>query len=80
MSWLDRLKNVAYAEDEAANAALGGLPRETLSGTIGRAAAAGDWWAIHVGQPLVNWLMSSPTHCQDAAAAEAKRREDDQTA
>jgi hypothetical protein len=74
VSLLDRLRNVAYAEDEAANAALGGKPTETLSGSVGRAAAAGDWWAVHVGEPLVNWLMGSATHCQDAAAAEARRR------
>lgn len=73
----DRVRNVAIGVDETANALVGGKPNETISGTVGRAAAAGDWWAVNVGQPLVNWLMNSPTHCQDTAAAEAKRREVD---
>lgn len=57
---------------------LGGKPTETISGSVGRAAAAGDWWAVNVGQPLVNFIMRNPTHCQDAAAVEAKRREAEQ--
>lgn len=74
----DRVRNVAIGVDETANALVGGKPNETISGTVGRAAQAGDWWALNVGQPLVNWLMGSPTHCQDTAAAEAKRREAEQ--
>lgn len=71
---VDRIKNVAYAIDETVNALIGGQPRETISGTVGRAAAAGKWWAIHIAQPLINFIMMNPNHCQGAAKIEGERR------
>lgn len=73
MSLWTRIVGVFYAEDEAINAAAGGKPTETISGTIGRAAAKGAWWAKWFAQPLVNLIMRNPQHCQQAAAAEAAR-------
>lgn len=81
---LQRLFRVAVAEDEAANAAVGGDFRETLSGSIGRAAEAGKPWAVKVAQPVVNALAFAVTrivtgtgqtqHCQGQAAKEAAMR------
>ena len=47
-----RLLNVAVAVDEVGNSILGGLPREAISGTIGRAYLAGASWA-----PFAAWLV-----------------------
>lgn len=69
-----RVQNVLFGVDETVNAALGGSPRETISGTVGRAAKAGAPWAVWVAQPAVNLLMLNPQHCQQAAAAEAALR------
>lgn len=76
--FLSRLLGVAVAEDEAVNAAFGGSSRETISGTVGRAALAGQWWAKAIAQPLINTLVGNPQHCQAQAAIEAKRREEEQ--
>jgi hypothetical protein len=70
-SLFDRLKLFATEQDEALNALGGGRRGQTLSGTIGRAAQDGKWWAAKVALPLVNVLMHDPTHCQQAAADEA---------
>lgn len=69
-----RLFGFLVGLDEGVNALGGGEPRETLSGSIGRAAIAGKWWAVHLAQPAVNTLMRNPQHCQKAAADEALRR------
>lgn len=72
----DRLLNVAIAEDEAANAALGGRPRETLSGSIGRACGFGGGHARAWG-PLARALVDGlfgRGHCQRQAEKEARRR------
>lgn len=69
-----RLVNVLDAEDEAVNALWGGSPQETISGTVGRAAQAGKWWAVHIARPLINLIMCNPQHCQQIAAVEAARR------
>ena len=69
-----RLVNFLVGEDEAVNSLWGGSPRETISGTVGRAAGSGKWWATNLAQPFVNWLMRNPQHCQEAAADEARRR------
>jgi hypothetical protein len=71
-SLLDRLLGVAIAEDEAANAALGGDPRETISGTIGRAWLAGARWA-RPARALVD-VVFGKGHCLTQAAKEAARR------
>jgi hypothetical protein len=76
-----RLLGVAVAEDEAANALTGGSYRETVSGSVGRAAghtAYGSnppkWWAVHIAQPFINAIFG-PDHCAQQAQAEAVRRQ-----
>lgn len=72
----DRLFNFFYGLDIAVNGALGGRPFETLSGSIGRSAEAGDRWALVVAEPLVN-LCAHPwqrNHCRTCAAEEQTRR------
>lgn len=71
-SLLDRIINIAEAEDEALNAILGGGPRETISGSVGRAYQAGKWWA-----PFVRTVLDAifgQGHCLAQAALEAERR------
>lgn len=72
-SLLDRLLNVAVAEDEAANALVGGKPRETISATIGRARQAGAWWAP-AAAAVVDGLFGAG-HCARMAAVEQARRD-----
>lgn len=70
--------------DEAVNGLDGGSAKETISGTIGRAAAKGNWFAVWIAQPVVNFGAYVVTlivtgkgqvdHCQNAAAVEAKVR------
>lgn len=43
-----RLWAFLIGEDEALNALGGGSPKQTISGTVGRAVLAGKWW----GKPL----------------------------
>lgn len=71
---VERVRNVLFGVDETVNAALGGSPRETISGTVGRAAQAGAPWAKWLAQPVVNLVMLNSKHCQQAAANEASRR------
>lgn len=73
---LESAINFGVAVDEAANAALGGRPRETLSGSIGRACGFGDghtraWGPL--GRALVDGLFGRG-HCQRQAEKEARRR------
>ncbi|HKT53689.1 MAG TPA: hypothetical protein VJP88_04515 [Caulobacteraceae bacterium] len=70
----ERGLNIAVAVDELGNAIIGGKPRETISGTVGRAAEAGDWIAEHIEEPAINALMGNPEHCQEQAAIEEARR------
>lgn len=70
MNWI---QNILLGLDETGNAALGGSPRETISGTVGRALQAGAWWAPYAAW-FVNLIMMNPQHCQQAAAIEAERR------
>lgn len=70
-----RAENVLVGLDETANAAFGGSPRETISGTVGRAAEEGEAWAEDVAEPLVDAIMRNPEHCQEQAAIEQERRE-----
>jgi hypothetical protein len=62
--------------DESINALCGGAPDETISGTCGRAMLKGNWIALHIWGPFINFLMQNPNHCLEAAAAEAKRRQE----
>ena len=70
-----RAENVLVGLDETVNAALGGSPRETISGTVGRAAEAGEAWAEDIAEPFVNAIMHNSQHCQEQAAIEQERRE-----
>jgi hypothetical protein len=70
-----RIVNFLLGEDEAINSLWGGSPKESISGTVGRAAEGGKWWAVWIAQPLINLIMFNPRHCQEAAAAEAKVRQ-----
>lgn len=70
--FLRRLLNVAVAEDEAANSLAGGSPRETISGSIGRAVLAGKPWAAPA-RLVVDGLFGTG-HCARQAAYEAARR------
>lgn len=72
---IQRLINFLIGEDEALNALGGGKPRETISGTVGRAVIAGAWWA----KPLaygVDGLLGEG-HCARQAAKEAALRSAD---
>jgi hypothetical protein len=76
-SFLDRLLGVLIAEDEAVNAALGGDPRETISGTVGRACGLtvfGErrWWGA-AARWVVDAVMGKG-HCELQAEKEARRR------
>ena len=75
----ERLLNALIAEDEALNALGGGSPRETISGTAGRACgeAGGKpyWWG-----PLLRALIEvqpwfGKGHCAREAAKEQARRD-----
>ena len=70
-SLLERLLNVAVAEDEAINAAGGGSPRQTLSGTIGRGLQRGYWWAPPA-RAVVDGIFGQG-HCARTAESEAQR-------
>lgn len=72
-SLLDRLLNVAIAEDEAVNSLGGGSPRETISGTVGRAVLARAWWATIVAS-LIDGVFGAG-HCAREAAKEQARRD-----
>jgi class 3 adenylate cyclase len=45
MNLLRRFRGFLEAQDEALNAIGGGSPRQTISGTVGRALLARIWWA-----------------------------------
>lgn len=77
--FLQRQVNVLEGLDEAINAECGGSPRETISGTVGRACGDGggkrQWWgpaarAVIEVQP---WFGNG--HCAHTAEAEARRRQ-----
>lgn len=70
----ERLLNFLYNDDRAINSLWGGRKNETISGTVGRAAWAGKWWAVYLAQPIVNFIMRNPHHCAEAAAYEAAQR------
>lgn len=70
-----RIVNVLYNLDRAVNSAWGGRRDESISGTVGRAAEAGKWWAVDIAQPVINAIMFlQPNHCQVAAADEGATR------
>lgn len=72
MSYLHRL---LVAIDELGNTVADGNPRETISSRVGRAARDGKWWG-RLLQPVINWLMGNPHHCQEAIETPAELGED----
>lgn len=74
-----RVHKILLAVDELGNALLGGLPRETVSGTVGRAAAKGSRWAIYLAAPFLDFLFGK-RHCAQQAIIEAARRAADEVA
>jgi hypothetical protein len=72
---IQRLIDFLIGEDEAFNALGGGKPRETISGTVGRAVLAGSWWAKYAAYGIDGLLGEG--HCARVAASEALRRQRD---
>jgi hypothetical protein len=68
-----RLLNFLLGEDEALNALGGGKPRETISGTVGRADMGGKWWAFALAY-MIDGLLGEG-HCARQAAKEQARRD-----
>lgn len=66
------LLNFLIGEDEALNALGGGMPRETISGTVGRAVIAGRRWGPYAAY-LIDGLLGE-SHCAREAAKEQARR------
>ena len=69
---LQRLLNIAIVADEEGNALVGGKPRETISGSAGRALGARRWWAP-AAVAAINAVFGQ-NHCQDQAGIEDERR------
>ena len=71
---MGRVLNVLLALDQTANALLGGRPRETISGTVGRALTqfAPPLWAKVAGC-LIDGVLGKH-HCVQQARIEAIRR------
>ena len=65
---IKRIINTLLGIDETANAVLGGSPRQTISGTIGRAYLKGAWWAS--AAVYVVDLILGKGHCVRAAQEE----------
>lgn len=67
---MGRLLNVLIGLDETGNALLGGLPGETISGTVGRAyMERPEKWCIC----FTRWVLDhvfGPGHCIRAASRE----------
>jgi hypothetical protein len=56
---------VLISIDQLGNTICNGDPDETISSRVGRGAVAGKRWALML-EPIINWIMGSPTHCRDA--------------
>jgi hypothetical protein len=67
-----RLIRVLIAIDQVVNAMLGGDPRETLSGSAGRAVKGGKSWGRWVAGPID--LLFGKNHCSQQADLEQRRR------
>lgn len=77
--WMQRFRNVALEGDEAVNAAGGGLPGESISGTIGRACGYGQygkkrWWGPIAASALEHTPFFAKGHCYRTALDEARNR------
>ena len=73
----NRVLNTLLGLDETLNTLFGGRPRETVSGTIGRAVLlfSPPWWA----KPAA-WVVDGVFgrhHCATQALIEQKRRSDE---
>lgn len=66
------LRRVTVAFDQALNVVLGGLPDETISARLGRAAGAGKWWG-RAGRAALDYL--APGHCAGAERHDEARAE-----
>jgi hypothetical protein len=64
--------NVLLALDVLGSAVTGGMPGETLSGRAGTAQRQGKLRG-RIFAPIINWIMGSKTHCQDAIAGDVAR-------
>lgn len=64
--------NVALALDLLGSALTGGMPGETLSGRAGTADAQGKLRG-RILAPLIDLIMGSATHCQNAVLNDVKR-------
>lgn len=67
-----RIVNILIGIDETLNAVFGGRPRETVSGTIGRAYLRHEEWA-----PAAMWIVDhifGKGHCLKQANLESLRR------
>ena len=60
------------AADEAANVVTGGLPDETISSRLARAAIAGKWWG-KLGSKILDKFQ--PDHGAKAMAGDTERGE-----
>ena len=59
----DRARRIAVAQDQAANAALGGSEDETISSRAGKGMMKGVWhWCLLCR--VLNWI--DPKHCQQS--------------
>ncbi|WP_024302210.1 hypothetical protein [Pseudogulbenkiania sp. MAI-1] len=59
----DRALRIAVAQDQAANAAIGGSEDETISSRAGKGAMKGVWhWCLLCR--VLNWI--DPQHCQQS--------------
>lgn len=69
-----RIINVLLGLDETVNAVLGGRPRETISGTIGRALSdpKQQYWA-QPARVIVDGVLGQG-HCATNAKVELERR------
>jgi hypothetical protein len=70
MSLWSRVFNFLCEEDKALNELGGGRRGMTLSGTVGREANKGKWWAIHIAAPILDFLFGKD-HCKNAAINES---------
>ena len=71
MNLRDRFFGWLIGQDESLNALGGGSPRQTISGTVGRAVIAGKWWGRFLAYGIDGLLGEG--HCARQAAKEALR-------
>lgn len=70
----ERLENILTALDEVGNSLAGGKPRETISGTVGRACRSRLWWGPILRAVIEAMPWFGRGHCERQAATEQARR------